>query len=422
MSSVPIGTAQPPPRTSPGARLAGLDLARALALLAMIATHTLPLYDSAPGAYGPEVFAPTPTGWVFAGRSSVLFAVLAGAALVLMRGRSLVYLFTRSAVLVLIGVLLEFLGTPVLIILGPLAVAMAVTAPFRRCSAGLLVPLALSWLLVAPWLNRWLNLQLAEHSGPFWSTWAALRDVLPVAWHAYPIPIWIGYSMLGAAVIALFIQQPSATARAGSELRQRTGLLWLLLGGAGAAAAAAWLAGSRTVEALAAAPGWSARASSIVETGLWVGNFVPQPLAVAHLWELEQFQWLPTPHSGAALAVWQHAACAVLVICAALLLTRWRPRWAAAPPLSILCGIGRWSLTNYVLHLLVLAAIAPYVDSDAVSALIVFAAVLAAGMIAALSGERGPLERLLGLIGGGVENGLARLRGRPAEQSRGRSR
>ncbi len=406
MSSAPLAEPSSP---TPGSRfrLDGLDAARALALLAMIATHTLPLYDSAPGSYGPQVFAPTLTGWVFAGRSSVLFAVLAGAAMVLMRGRSLTYLWTRSGLLVAIGALLEFLGTPVLIILGPLAVAMAVTALFRHCSAALLLPLALSWLLVSPWLNQWLNLQLAQPVGPFWSAWAGLRDWLPAPWHAYPIPIWIGYSLLGAAALALFIRRnPTSSVAPVSAYRQRTGLLWLLLGLAGTVAVAAWLLGSRTVSALAAGAEFSARAASIVETGLWVGNFVPEPLQVEQLWQLTQFHWLPTPHSGAALAVWQHAACALLVICAALLLTGRFPRLTAVPPLNILCGIGRWSLTNYVLHLLVLAMIGPFVDSDLGQALIVFGAVLVAGAIAAYAGGRGPLESLLGRLGAGVEKAV----------------
>ena len=410
MSATPLTPAVPPAQRPASARLNGLDMARALALLAMIATHTLPLYHSAPGSYGPEVFSPTVTGWVYAGRSSVLFAVLAGATLVLMRNRSLSYLWTRSAFLVVVGAVLELLGTPVLIILGPLAVAMAVTAIFRRCSAAVLLPLAASWLLVAPWVNQWLSVQLAAPANGFWASWAGLQDWLPTAWHAYPIPIWVGYSLLGAGLLALFIRHSNASAA--RRYQHRPGLLWMLFGLAAMVATTAWLVGSRTVDALSASAQFSARQASIVETGLWVGNFVPQPLQVVELWQLAQFHWLPTPHSGAALAVWQHAACAVAMICLCLLLmARW-PRLAAQVPVNIVCAIGRWSLTNYVLHLFVLAAIGPFTGNASVRALIVFGVVLASGVIAALTGERGPLETLLGRIGSAVARVVTPLRRR----------
>ena len=61
-------------RLSPDGRLIGLDVARGIALLAMMVTHIF--------ALGDEAGMPT---WaaVFAGRASALFAVLAGCSLVL---------------------------------------------------------------------------------------------------------------------------------------------------------------------------------------------------------------------------------------------------------------------------------------------------------------------------------------------------
>ena len=59
-------------------RLAGVDAARAVALVGMMATHLEPLED--------EAGRPTPVGVLFDGRASALFAVLAGVSIALMTG------------------------------------------------------------------------------------------------------------------------------------------------------------------------------------------------------------------------------------------------------------------------------------------------------------------------------------------------
>ncbi|MGH3372444.1 MAG: heparan-alpha-glucosaminide N-acetyltransferase domain-containing protein, partial [Nocardioidaceae bacterium] len=59
-------------------RVVGLDVARAVALVAMMATHILPGVDSS---------GVTLTQQVAGGRASALFAVLAGVSLALMTGR-----------------------------------------------------------------------------------------------------------------------------------------------------------------------------------------------------------------------------------------------------------------------------------------------------------------------------------------------
>ncbi len=61
-------------------RLRGVDVARAVALIGMMGTHLLPEYD----AHGRL----TPWFWFAAGRSSALFALLAGVGLALATGGS----------------------------------------------------------------------------------------------------------------------------------------------------------------------------------------------------------------------------------------------------------------------------------------------------------------------------------------------
>jgi len=59
-------------------RLVGVDVARGIALLTMAATHMLPVET--------EAGRLTLTGWLFAGRASALFAVLAGVSLAIVTG------------------------------------------------------------------------------------------------------------------------------------------------------------------------------------------------------------------------------------------------------------------------------------------------------------------------------------------------
>src|SRR6478735_4393816 len=64
-----------------GVRLAGIDAARGLALLGMMATHVLPTFES------DAQLTPTWVGLVFSGRAAALFAVLAGIGLALSTGK-----------------------------------------------------------------------------------------------------------------------------------------------------------------------------------------------------------------------------------------------------------------------------------------------------------------------------------------------
>ncbi|MFI7580927.1 heparan-alpha-glucosaminide N-acetyltransferase domain-containing protein [Kocuria kalidii] len=74
------GSAAGPAVAAPGKRrLVGIDAARGLALIGMIAIHILPSWD-------PDTFEPTAQWTVFAGRSVALFALLAGVGLAFSTG------------------------------------------------------------------------------------------------------------------------------------------------------------------------------------------------------------------------------------------------------------------------------------------------------------------------------------------------
>jgi hypothetical protein len=101
-------------------RLVGLDVARAAALMGMVATHVLP--SRTPG--GEETLSHLVAG----GRASALFAVLAGVALALLtggrtplRGRerwaAVAGLLVRAVLIALLGLWLGGLETSIAIIL-----------------------------------------------------------------------------------------------------------------------------------------------------------------------------------------------------------------------------------------------------------------------------------------------------------------
>ena len=128
-------TADSAPGPRDAARLVGLDVARGLAILGMAAAHVA----STDGDLG------TVSGLLSLshGRSSILFALLAGISFGLMTGARTPYtglralqartrILVRSAMLVAVVSALALLGTPVALILGYYAVWFVLALPFAR--------------------------------------------------------------------------------------------------------------------------------------------------------------------------------------------------------------------------------------------------------------------------------------------------
>lgn len=132
----------------------GLDVARGLALLGMAIAHVGGMPDL-------EWNDPSTWGGVVHGRSSILFAVLAGISITLMTGRTSglapqdvtaarLRLVGRGGAIFLIGLVLEFLGTPVAIILTFYGVLFIAAIPFLRWSARRLLIVAAVIGVVGP--------------------------------------------------------------------------------------------------------------------------------------------------------------------------------------------------------------------------------------------------------------------------------
>ena len=135
-------------------RLTGIDAARGIALLGMIATHVLPLYNQ-------ETGDPSLTGLIFSGRSSALFAVVAGVGLALLTGGSEPHdaraigrdrrgIAVRALIIALVGLALGGLQTTIAVILFHYAVLFLLALPFLGMPLRRLAVWAGAWLLLSP--------------------------------------------------------------------------------------------------------------------------------------------------------------------------------------------------------------------------------------------------------------------------------
>lgn len=201
-------------------RIGGVDLARGLAVIGMLAAHLLVIPDldwTDPSTYDGLVH----------GRSSILFATLAGVSIGLISGGPVpvrgprletvrARLLERAGAVWVVGVLLLFLAVPVYVILPAYAILFVLAAaalPFRART--LLVAAAVIGIL-APFP------QAAIDGLSFWSTPAGDDIANAIGWH-YPFLTWIAFVLAGMGAARL-------------DLRARA-TPWLLVA-AGAALAA----------------------------------------------------------------------------------------------------------------------------------------------------------------------------------------
>ncbi len=177
-------------------RIIGVDVARGFAVLGMLASHllaTMPFDWVEPATW---------TG-VVDGRSSILFAVLAGVSLAILSGgrrpheqlgRARMRIAVRAVAIFALGSVLTALGTPIAVILEYYAVLFLLALPVLRVRPASLFIGAGVWMLVMPWVRQ--------------SLWSGLLgtglDQLPfvdllVTGH-YPVLVWFGYTLLGLGV------------------------------------------------------------------------------------------------------------------------------------------------------------------------------------------------------------------------------
>ena len=386
-------------------RLTGIDAARGIALLGMVATHVLPLYNQQTGD-------PTFTGLVFSGRSSALFAVVAGVGLALLTGgnephdagalrRDRRGIAVRALIIALVGLALGGLETTIAVILFHYAVLFLLALPFLGMPLRRLAWWAGGWLLLSPvaayLLRGWLleNLSPADVDGNLvWDSFlqpaVLAADVFVTGF--YPVLQWLSYILLGLVIGRLDLR----------ALPVQVGLLSLGVCAAVAAKFTSYyllgsLGGFEALKATEAGSRWplarmlEVNLGPVEQTGSWWW------LAVAG------------PHSNTTLDMLHTSGTAAAVIGACLLLTRARPQLLL--PLS---AAGAMTLTLYTLHVWVMTVVdqqdPPLEPLPVFWIQATFFVVLA--ILFQRIGARGPLEF--------VTSGASRLaRGRPGRSPAG---
>jgi uncharacterized membrane protein len=337
-------------------RLGGIDLARGLAVIGMIAAHLLTIEEPF------DLLRPATWLDIVNGRSSILFAVLAGVSIALTTGGRIPLsgerlhvargrLLVRAGLIWALGILLILTGVPVYVILPAYAVLFLLAAPLLRLRAGALFCVAAALLVVMPFVQAALGLL------PFWDTPAGESVALVIGW-AYPFPLWVGFLVLGLGLGRI-------------DLRDARIAAILLVMGVGFAL-------------------FAYGAGGLVE-----------PMTVAS--DYGSVALSTHPHSGGLPEVVGGAATAVAVLGGCLLLARTPATWLLLP----LRATGAMPLTAYTAQLLIWAAWALLALGET-GALWEFrelmpfwpltVAVVVGCTVWALTMGRGPLERLFAWV------------------------
>jgi len=339
-----------PGRQLPG-RLRGIDAARGLALLGMMATHLLPTFESNAS------LTPTWIGLTFSGRAAALFAVLAGVGLALSTGKDKPLegadLFAarrgvalRALVIAAVGLTLGGLEVNVAIILVHYAVLFLCILPFLGLRVKRLCAWAAGWIVATPvlayLLRPWLlapepPLRLGHN--PNWEDLGTPSRLLADLFFTgyYPVVQWLSYLLVGLAIGRLVLTKALVP-------------VLLLVGGTVVAVAAKTLG-------VAAMEDWGGRAALeevLNSPGYPLGSVLQVNLA--GLPQEGSWWWLASaaPHSGTPLDLLHTSAVAAAVIGACLLLGR-LAEWVDLDLLLPLRGAGAMTLTLYTVHVWVVS-------------------------------------------------------------------
>jgi hypothetical protein len=373
-------------------RVVGIDVARCLALVGMMATHILPSTVDGQVSLAHQVAG---------GRASALFAVLAGTSLVLvagtrepLRGRALGGMVAgtvaRATMIGLVGLVLGDLRSGIAVILVYYAVLFVVAVPFLALRTRWLVALALAWAVAGPvvshlWRDR---LPLPSYAVPSPASLAEpvtlLRELVLTGY--YPVLTWVPYILLGMAV-----------GRADLRSWRSVGVL----AGAGLwAVLVSWSVSDALVERPGVraelvgsfvGAGWRGDLDTTLTDGLYGATPTGSPWWLA----------VRAPHSGTTFDLLMTGGSACLVIALCLVVGRIAPR-----PTAVLFGAGAMTLTLYTLHV-VLRSDGLWDGRDTGTFLGQVALVLVVGAGYRLVGQRGPLEMLVGETSSGVRRAVS---------------
>jgi len=395
-------------------RIIGVDVARGLAVLGMYGAHV---------GYTQGFEWGSPATWtdVVNGRSSILFALLAGLSIAIISGRqqpltgvpllqARVRIFTRAALIFTIGGLLEFLGTGVAVILPTYAALFVLSLPFLRWSPLKLFITAGIVAFVAPLLLAFHPEYLISPEG-YYGGESEIVDLL--FYGVYPGIIWIAFVLTGLALGRLDLTA--------LRLQVRLVVIGLVLAvvgyGIGAAGDIVFQpADDPSSSSSSSSSSWELEVVPGEEIDLGgtecedyadgtyycypldsADDFSEQPAPEGATWnsvfDLPSL-FTAAPHSGSTLEVIGSTGFAMLVLGLVLLATRRRVlRWVLYPVASV----GAMALTAYSVHVVVIAGLGDILyDISDNSVWIIFsivALVLCTAWITLVG--KGPFEHLL---------------------------
>lgn len=373
----------------PASRVVGLDVARCVALLGMVATHVL--VSTEPDG---DV---TLVQQVAGGRSSALFAVLAGVSLALMSGgasplrgderrAASIGLAVRALLVLGLGLVLGQLPMNILVILSYYGVLFLLGIPFLGLRAPALAGLSAAALVVAPVASQWLRTRLP--AAPIQNvSLGSLADPVDVAERllltgTYPALPWLAYLLAGMALGRLDLRRWGTTIGAlvvGAVLAATSYVVsdWLL-------------ARPEADRALSVPPLYDGIYS--FEQSLTHGFFGVTPT--------DSWWWLAirAPHSSTPFDLAHTIGTSLLVIGLAMVVGRLLPRVSA-----VVFGAGAMTLTLYSLHV-VLRTPALLPGDGATTYVQHVTILLVLGAIYRLARTSGPLERGVALAAGAARD------------------
>ncbi|WP_313555290.1 DUF418 domain-containing protein [Miniimonas arenae] len=368
-----------PPVQQPAAkprrpRITGIDVARAVAILGMLVAH-LGTGHASDAGWGAQWM------WIFDGRSSALFATLAGVSITLMSRSAATptdwrgvrtKIAVRAAILLPLGGVLQAIGYPVVVILSTYAVLFLMALPVLRLPSRWLLVLAGVAMTLGPVVVLGLREATTGTAAPSVLFGFGLGELV---WGYYPALVWIGYLLVGMVL-------------GRGALAARSFALALVGGGTGLAIAA-YGAGSLLTAALA--PG-----QDRADLG-W-------PLALVSV----------EPHGNSPFEVIGNAGVALAVTGLCLLATSWR---AGSLLLSPLAATGAMSLTIYTVQLLVIGALGEHAvwfpESNGPLLALAIGSIVFATIWRHFLGK-GPLERALSGASDAAARAVVRSAARPA--------
>ena len=380
-------------RPAPG-RLRGIDAARGLALLGMMATHLLPTFESNAD------LTPTWIGLTLSGRAAALFAVLAGVGLALSTGKHRPLdgpelsaarrgVALRALVIAAVGLTLGGLEVNLAIILVHYAALFLCVLPFLGMGLKRLCAWAGGWILASPMLayllRPWLlaaNPPLELGHNPAWEELSTPTRLLADLFFTgyYPVFQWLSYVLVGLVIGRLMLAKPLVP-------------VVLLVVGSAVAFAAKTLG-------VAAMESWGGRAA--LEEILDSPGYPLDSVLQVNLTGIRQegsWWWLASaaPHSGTTLDLLHTSAVAAAVIGVCLLLGQ-LAEWVDLDLLLPLRGAGAMTLTLYTVHVWVVSGFylkpLPAGWTEDGMYFVQAATAIVVGMVFALLKWRGPLEWL----------------------------